>query len=299
MTERTPQRCDGDQEFKQPSLGSVPNSLCGVRGNGCLAAAACILGCHPDSVLTNQETDPMCHRNPWRTSRKNNKLLTHKPDCLCWKCSECRPKKKDKWIQHVTKCLQECGTAIAAITVPADRFAKFTRQLNRKDANYARVRRELDIVALVSTDNLDILNMGVQVSLFRAVELFTEMVNEIENSNGGNPISTCRAWSQTPRDHSDWELVAIGPAPAAIRSAAFLVLADFVERSINGTQVAICRGDTLQIDKLCELIGSLASGNPIAKEGYHANSDIIAYEPDLMEGLEHIPWSPYVVSELT
>lgn len=50
MTERTPDRRDGLQEFKQPSLSSVSTSLSGVRGDGCLAAAACILGCDPESV---------------------------------------------------------------------------------------------------------------------------------------------------------------------------------------------------------------------------------------------------------
>jgi len=52
MTERTPQRCDGDREFKQPSSGSLPISLCGVRGDGCLTAAACVLGRCPESVPT-------------------------------------------------------------------------------------------------------------------------------------------------------------------------------------------------------------------------------------------------------
>lgn len=53
MTERTPDRRDGLQEFKQPSLSSVSTSLSGVRGDGCLAAAACILGCDPESVPTS------------------------------------------------------------------------------------------------------------------------------------------------------------------------------------------------------------------------------------------------------
>jgi len=50
MTERTLLSCDGTQEGKQPSLGSVPISLVGVRGDGCLAAALRRSCSEPDSV---------------------------------------------------------------------------------------------------------------------------------------------------------------------------------------------------------------------------------------------------------
>lgn len=202
----------------------------------------------------------MCSRNPWRTVRKGNKLITHKPDCMCWGCHECLPKMRFKWIHHGSKCLRECGTKIVILTISTDSFDLYARKLRRLGAKYLRVRVDPDTYAVFIATNVDeILRCGVEVSSFRAAERFTDMVNKINDSNGGNPISTSRAWSLPSREHSDWNLIAIGPAPSAVRSAAFLVLADFVERTIHGTPVAICRGDTIQVDRLCELIESLAN----------------------------------------
>lgn len=262
MTEAT--LCHGDgsirENSKEPSLDSASASWQRVGGGCCTAAALC-RSCDGGfrSVLTTK-AEPMCSRTYWRTVRKNNRLVTHKPDCMCWACSECLPKMRFKWIHHGSKCLRECGTKIVILTISTDSFDSYARKLRRLGAKYLRVRVDPDTYAVFIATNVDeILRCGVEVSSFRAAERFTDLVNKINDSSGGNPISTSRAWSLPSREHSDWDLIAIGPAPSAIRSAAFLVLADFVERTIGGTPAVICRGDTIQVDRLCELIRSLAN----------------------------------------
>jgi len=137
--------------------------------------------------------------------------------------------------------------------------------LRRHDTKYARVRRGNRFMVIVgSSKPICHLPFFVeQISVEYAAGKFATWVDAIKDSKGGNPISTCRAWAMPAREHSDWDLIAVGPAPKAVRSAAFLVVMDCAERSIGGMQVTVCRGDTLQVDRLCELIGSLASGNPI------------------------------------
>ena len=265
MTENTARNSDGiiRENSKEPSLGRTSALLRAVCGGDCSAAALC-RSCGCSVSVPTQETDPMCHRNRWRTVRKNNVVLNFKPDCLCWACDECRPKMRERWIQHGTRLLRECGKRIAVVTIGIESFDRFSRRLRRHNARYLRVRPDDQRYTLfVSTNDTDILNSGCEVRLLRAVELFTEMVNKITDSKGGNPISTSRAWALPSREHSDWDLIAVGPSPKAVRSAAFLVVMDCAERSIGGMQVTVCRGDTLQVDRLCELIGSLASGNPI------------------------------------
>lgn len=200
----------------------------------------------------------MCSRNPWRTVRKGNKLITHQPDCMCWGCDECRPKLKKKWIWHATKVLQAEEKTLAYLFCSVDEVESVARSLRRRKCNYFRIRRkETRFLFIFSCDQVP--EMAARCSVRDACDAFAEKVNEIKDSSGGNPISSSRSWSLPSRDHSDWDLIAIGPAPSAVRSAAFLALADFVERNIGGTTVAICSGETDKIDRLCDLIGSLAN----------------------------------------
>lgn len=266
MTERTLRSCDGTHERKQPSLGSIPISLRRVRGDGCLAAAACVLGCNPESVPTT-EAETMCKRNrKARTERRNAITRTYYPDCMCWKCGACRPKLQSKWISHVLGCFKECGTRLVVVAIPVDDFARFSRRLSRNGANYARVRRELEYVLFVSTNNEAILACGVEVSLQRASELFTEMVMQIQDSSSGNPVSTSRKWSLPSKEHSGWDLVAVGPTPEQVRHAAKVAecaeAIKCLDRTINGLTVTICSGPTLAVDRLCEMVAAMATNHP-------------------------------------
>jgi len=194
---------------------------------------------------------------------------------MCWGCDECRPKLKKKWIWHATKVLGQ-GGYLGALTVDPDEFASFARKLRCKGGKYLRVRiseRGYAVIVGMPTNPVWWTFRATPLKSHQAVELFTKWVNEIQDSNDGNPISTSRAWSLPSRDHSDWDLIAIGPAPSAVRSAAFLALADFVERNIGGTTVAICSGETAKIDWLCDLIGSLSHYPKAKKQKEHDDSD--------------------------
>lgn len=205
MTERTRATCDGTQESKQPSLGSIPISPALVRGDGCLAAAACVLGCAPESVPTT-ETEPMCARNPWRTVRRDGKTLTFQPDCGCWGCDECREKLKQKWIQHAHECFWACKRRLAYLFCGADEVESMARYLRRHGCDYFRIRRRNDrYLFLFSFSSFDTApTMSSNCSAREAWNAFTDKVGEIQDSAGGNPISSSRSWALPKRSHSGW-----------------------------------------------------------------------------------------------
>lgn len=269
MTERTPERCGGTQEFKQPSLGSLPTSLSGVRGDGCLAAAACVLGCHPKSVPI-LETEPMCSRNPWRTVRRDGKTLTFQPDCGCWGCGECRPKLKEKWVRHAQKCFRECGRTLAYLFCGAEDVESISRWLRRHGCDYFRIRRQKDrYLFIFSCDETP--SMSARCSVSEACEAFTEKVNEIHGPSGGNPVSSSRSWALPQRNHSGWDTVAIGPTPAQVKAMAEETAVQCREKF----GMTICSGEMQVIDRLCAMIASSVPKYPTRPVKMYGNTDIL------------------------
>jgi hypothetical protein len=212
-------------------------------------------GSHPGPSDTKDSA--MCSRNPWRTVRKDNKTLTYKPDCMCWGCDECRSKLKDKWIHHAQKCFASCRNPLAYLFCHSDEVEKFARWLRRHNCDYFRIRRNPDRYLFIFSCN-EVPSMAARCSVRDACDAFGEKVNEIHDSAGGNPVSSSRSWSLPQRNHSGWDVIAIGPAPAQIRTAAFVTTAKC--QSLFG--ITVCSGDSSVIDHLCEMIASLAAHYP-------------------------------------
>jgi hypothetical protein len=302
MTERTPQRCDGIQEPKQPSLGSVPNSLCGVRGDGCLAAAACILGCDPESVPATEDR-PMCYRNRCHTYRKDDRSASFAPDCMCWHCRECRPRLRRKWINHATHVLGTCGLHLGIVFVPLEKWASFSRRTRKYGLKHMKARllaRGYGVV-LGSPVPFDEIPFEVEVvTVDKAVKRFTGWVNSIHDGRGGNPVSSSHAWSLPQHHPTGWTKIAVGPTPAQVQELATAMGVHFANRVINGIDMTICHGETTAMDALCDkLANSIRNHMPSDKSEFNNDSDTATWELAYWRGFPDEEPDPYLVGAVT
>ena len=86
----------------------------------------------------------MCKRNRDHTFRRGNNSSTYKPDCRCWKCRECRPRLKRRWIEHARRKFlkwEEDGGYLGYATVAGDEtFQAMVRRFRRRKMPYFRIR---------------------------------------------------------------------------------------------------------------------------------------------------------------
>jgi len=206
----------------------------------------------------------MCYRNAHFTWRRDIRLINRRPDCGSWECDECRPKLRAKWIKHAKKCFDAADVdQCRIVTVSLDSYPSFMKRVRRRRGLYFRVLQyDIQTVTIfLFTKDARLSLLGVGVTIPRACSLFAAMVEKIQDSRGGNPISSSRCWALPPRDPpSGWDVVAIGPTPAQIKAAVAVVktrgdsLLKCADRVISGLKVTVCSGSMTEIDAVCGLL---------------------------------------------
>jgi hypothetical protein len=94
-----------------------------------------------------------------------------------------------------------------------------------------------------------------------ACRLFERHVNDIQDSRGGNPISSSRSWALPSRENTGWDLVAVGPTPEQVKRTAELFKVACRTLTVAGEPMMVCHGDTLAVDGLCAAIEALAENS--------------------------------------
>jgi hypothetical protein len=91
-----------------------------------------------------------------------------------------------------------------------------------------------------------------------AGDVFARYVNKIIGSRGGNPVSSSRSWALPSREHTGWDVVAVGPTQEEVRRTAELLGIATRVLSIGGEPMMVCHGETLSMDALCEALSNLS-----------------------------------------
>ena len=304
MTEIQNHTDGGLSRIHEPDYPAVSRKGFALGGSGArsrLGSRACSFpAAASDSVEPTQEAESMCKRNPFVNLRKRNRFVNLRPDCRCWGCDECRPKQRKKWIANATHRIENCTKYLAWTECDPGHWDAFRRQLRRYGCDDFRVRFESGrFGVLFSTPVPPVMLPFTSRHLTKrdAIQKITGWITSINSARGGNPVSSSRAWSLPARDLSDWDVVAIGPSPACVKALAAKLNLLCSERTIHGAEMITCYGDTAAIDALCEGLMTKKSTSQESEE--YTNWDTAPYELDLMDGLEHIPWSPYVLDEVT
>jgi hypothetical protein len=110
-----------------------------------------------------------------------------------------------------------------------------------------------------SEDDLSFLCDDPCLTAEAAGDVFARYVNKINSSRGGNPISSSRSWALPSREHTGWDVVAVGPTQEEVRRTAELLGIATRVLSIGGEPMMVCHGETLSMDALCEALSNLST----------------------------------------
>lgn len=252
----------------------------------------------------------MCHRNGINHFRKDNRMVSYSPNCMCWHCWECRKLLRRKWITHFTKVLEFCGLAIGVLTCPVDSWDSFSRNLRRLGIKHFKVKLRTAQYGVVIGSTVPIESLSLYavtpMTAAAAIKRFTGWVNSIEDGRGGNPVSSSRSWCLPSDKPSGWQKIAVGPTVAELKAIAERTNVIFSERTINGTDMAVCRGETAAMDELCASLAELcprihSSPRKIEFE-FNNDSDDADQEDDgwcTWKGQPDEEPSPYLVGPVT